>query len=337
MGTLFVAGLGAEVEGPPVARWLIRGSSGCLFGGAAAWLLALAVETLRGRRPANVPAALLARCVGCGLPDPVPGTPPARCPLCGQPSDARAAGWACTREPLGELFVVPIGLGVLGFGVFITIGPLLEGHAGIPLIVVCLAVGLLIAGVGAAVTYGGLALILERVRARGAWRYEDELDTAAETTNVCVDAEATGAGLRIRGGLDRHDDLPMDRVTAPLPTLSEPERAFVTAVATLHRAGHVDLTRLRVIEWQLEPVAGGAPTYTRVDRTSIEAGLLGKLADVDHPLAPVLFRARSLAAIWAVVREDPALIGQLAPAADVDEADPVIQALAQELAGQAVH
>ncbi|MDP2312371.1 MAG: hypothetical protein Q8P41_05660 [Pseudomonadota bacterium] len=337
MGSMAIGILGLKVDGPPLVGLLIRGSLAVLLGGIAAWLLAVAVQGVRGpgRRRPRVPAVLLARCAGCGLPI---GPSEGPCPLCGHPAPGRETLWTASRGPEGAELGVPVGIGLVGLGVFMMTAPFVDGDRRVWVVVGCLALGLLMSGMGALFTFGGLSLVYEWLLGRGTWSYRAEIDSEVMSSEVTVEAEITRAGLSAKGHLEERDGVLPGRVVRPvLPTLSDPERAFVSALASLHDTGRVCLARLRVIDWRLDPARSGPPTYTRVITTSIEAHLVGESDRARHPLVPFLLRPRPVAAIWAEVRENPAVLRHLAHDSGVDETDPVVQVLALEVAAQAVH
>lgn len=120
--------LGAEVSGPAVFRWLLRGSFGLVVGGILLWTGAIAVRSLVGLPVPSAPAAA----ASTSLPEFLRHL----CPACGHtqgdelwcfacefPLKDRAEVWKLeARDWLVNLIATSMGAGLLCIGVFLMIG-----------------------------------------------------------------------------------------------------------------------------------------------------------------------------------------------------------------------
>ena len=155
LGALTVGVLGSSVSGPPIFGILLRGFFGLVVGGIAVWMAVVAINALRGeKRPAagaQLPAAIAALCPGVR-----PGGAQAQwCPFCELPLGARSDAWRAEEQSWGMTLVgLALGAGLLCLGVFVTVGPLLEGERRVWAGIAFAALGLLITAVGALIDPG---------------------------------------------------------------------------------------------------------------------------------------------------------------------------------------
>jgi hypothetical protein len=167
LGAVFFAALGIGVASAPMHMhpalgWLLKGFIGMLFGSLAGGALLGAVRAVRpAGRP---PAALLARCLGCGEPS----AADAPCPVCAMPPMDRAR--AITVAPAGVIDAALLTLGaasMLCLGVFVAVGPWIDGERRVWVLCAMGALAVLLLLVGAAGVAGGALDLVGRWR-RGA-------------------------------------------------------------------------------------------------------------------------------------------------------------------------
>jgi hypothetical protein len=256
LGAVFFAALGigvvrAPMHMHPALAWLLRGFIGMLFGSLGGGALLGAVRAVR---PAVAPpAALLARCLGCGERC----ASEAACPVCALPPMDREG--AITVTPAGVIDAVLLAVGassMVCLGVFVAVGPWIDGER--RLWVLCamgaLAVLLLLVGVGGVV--GGLVDLKVR------WLRGAMLTLRWSTNDRWLSGKGQARGervLHVSGSSTRR---------GPLPPASPPPQGYraphdeglAETLATFESAG---LLALEAVEtWQWSWGADGAVAHT---------------------------------------------------------------------------
>lgn len=164
LGALFFAALGVGVVSAPAAMHpglalLLRLFIGLLFGSLSLGALLAASRELR---PApSAPSALLLRCLCCGEPC---GAESA-CPSCAQPPHDRAAALRCepSRWIDAALFALA-AVGVLCLGIFVAVGPYVDGERRLWVLVAVGALAVLLILVGAVGSLGAILDVREQWR-----------------------------------------------------------------------------------------------------------------------------------------------------------------------------
>lgn len=329
LGAITLGVLGAEVSGPPILGVVLRGFFGLVVGGIAVGLAAVAVRVLFGAQPgaagsgAPLPEAIRALCPACGRP----ASDAHWCPSCELPLAGRTVGWCPEeRSRAVNLFLVCLGVGLLSLGVGIAAGPGLEGERRLWAMLAAFALGLLVAGFGAILAWGGAAVLLDDLRGITRWSYRFELRVAGASYSV------SGSAVGARKGLAHaHGSATMAFALDALHGVRKPEtvdaaqHAFARALAVLHAEGHVSLWWRRETRWSIgAPVevpwfrrAASAPADAEVEG-SVEQQLMmqfltARLDAAARPLlevlAPMARGATPVAALWRTFREagaDPA-------------------------------
>lgn len=251
MGSLGVGIIDAPMHMSPILSILLKAFIGLVFGGIAAGCIVFAFRSTR--RDANLPTEMVARCLTCGEHSPYDLV----CPLCGElPQDRKAAFNIKTEEWLAQLFGALIIAGVGCLGIFIMIGPFLDGERRWWALIAFFALGLLLFVVGAA---GFLGLVLS---------IGDRIRGGKEITFSCQgpDRFTHGRGKLAWGKLVRLQG--QGQVTSPLTARGRSEGGYraspgdvllAEALATFDAAGLVELTDVISYDW----VAGDPSGKTR--------------------------------------------------------------------------
>lgn len=302
-GCLGVMIVTAPVEDDMIlAGWLLRGFIGLIFGALTAGGLWFTVTSLRGVRPAGVPAAVAALCPGCGERWPEGEAPCS----CGAP---RAAGRTWQETPPADgpgvmLFGAAFGGGILCLGLFLAVHALSGDEKRGLMIVAYLGLAALLSGVGGLMSFGALAGARDAFRARRTTRMQadwrgDEPGGGARTILATVTVD--GASLRAEGVTTI--DLPIEAALAAEASGAElpPERrALAHVVAALHARGEAGLSYVERRSFQTE--GGAAPVReahgdvqidVSVPRGSIDARDVVLLALADGSVCAVAAAAAS--------------------------------------------
>lgn len=248
MGSLGVGIVSAPMHMSPILSILLKAFIGLVFGGIAAGCALFAYRSIQ--RDPGLPADLLARCLTCGEKTPNDLV----CPVCGElPQDRKAAFHIKTEEWLVQLFGMMILTGVGCLGVFIIIGPYLDGERRWWALVAFFALGLLLFIVGAA---GFLGLVLS---------IGDRIRGAKEITFSCrgPDRFTQGQGKLAWGklvGLQGNGT-----VKVPVAATGKSEGgyrvspgdvALAEALATFDAAGFIELNDVTTYDWSVGDPSG---------------------------------------------------------------------------------
>lgn len=239
---------GAPMNMQPILGYLLKAFIGLVFGGIAALCLLYAVRMVRGG--SRLPSDLLQHCLTCGERTPQDLV----CPVCAEPPQNRSVSFQASNEEwLGEVFVALILTGVGCLGVFIMIGPFLDGERRFWALIAFLALGLLMFSVGAAGVIG-FAISLWN-RARG----------AKEISFLCrgPDRFTQGAGKIAWGKLvSLHGT---GQISSPLAARGRSEGGYraspgdmhlAEAVATFDAAGFIEMIDLTIHTWHVGDSSG---------------------------------------------------------------------------------
>lgn len=203
-----------------------------------------------------------------------------------------------------NLLILCLGAGLVCLGVLVAVGPLLEGEGRGWAMVAFAALGLLVAGVGALMLWGGAILALEDLRGLARWSYGLEL-TRPEA-RYSGSGTATFARTRLlhaQGRASMELSLGARQSLRPPTGLSPAQQIFARALALLYQRGQVALWWSRTTSWTI-----GSPGKVR---------LLGR-----HP--PISTETATTMKLQLVVRRMPgppddesrALLAALAPLHD---------------------
>lgn len=245
LGAVFFVALGLGVVSAPMhmhpgLAWLLKGFIGMLFGSLAGGALLGAVRTVRPSVPP--PAALLARCLGCGEP----GAVDAACPVCALPPMDRAR--AIT---VGPTAVIDAALLILGsasmvcLGVFVAVGPWVDGERRLWVLSTMGALAVLLLLVGVAGVVGGLVDLV------GRWRRGVVVTTRWSTNDRWLTGDGHARGGRVLhfiGSSEHRAPLP------PAPPNPQGYRALhddglAETLATLESAGLLALEEVQTWRW----------------------------------------------------------------------------------------
>ncbi len=252
LGGITVSVLGARVSGPPIFGWLIRGFFGLVVGGIAIWLFGIGFQAIRGAAPASaahVPEALGVICPACGNG----AGDAAWCPRCEFPLKSAVPAWSAeARSWLGNLLILSLGAGLLCLGIFLGVGPFLEGERRIWVGLAYVALALLVASVGVLMLYGGAVVAAEDLLRLSRWSCR--LDLRAEGAAFSATASATFVKddlVHAQGSSTVLLSLAARPVEEALTSTGPRADAFCRAVALLCERGHVALWWERHASWSV--------------------------------------------------------------------------------------
>ena len=241
--------LDAPMNMKPILGYLLKAFIGLVFGGIAAFCFHHAVRALRGQP--GLPAELTARCLTCGERTPHDLV----CPVCGELPQNRAAAFHIPSDGfLGELFAAAIATGVGCLGLFIMIGPYLDGERRWWALIAFFALGLLMFVIGLAGLFGFVALSWNRFKG------------AKDITFSChgPDRSTSGSGKIAWGRLVGLQG--RGRVMVPLVARGRSEGGYrvspgdlllAEAIATFDAAGIIELGDVTAYDWKIGAWAEG--------------------------------------------------------------------------------
>lgn len=312
-GAVFFAALGVGVVSSrmamhPLLGWLLRGFIGLMFGSLSAAGVAHAARCVGGAGGV-VPSALEGRCLGCGTGY----GHEARCAVCGTPTrDVRARVQVAPSHALDALLVATGSASVVCLGVFLVIGPWIDGERRGWVLVATLAVSLLLLGVGGAGLVGALLALRRRWGApsvltlqahEGTWRVAGQ-GTARGTVLLHFEGEC---GLRA----------PLEEATsAEAGYRGAHDRRLAETLAIFEAAGLLSLWQDTLHRWTYAPTGG---VTQRVERKVwVEAGrapgegLRSPLVDAVARFVGTLLEedAMTLATLVAELTQAPTLRAQ---------------------------
>jgi hypothetical protein len=288
VGALLFGALASGVGGAPMRMhpglaWLLRAFIVLLFGSLSLGSALGAWRSLRGRPP--LPRELASRCLACGTAC----SASEACPTCEQPPTERGSIAAVESGSWVDEFVTALGAASLPcLGVFVAIGPFLEGERRAWVLVATTALALLILPVGVVLLFGKLADLARRVRS-------DDLVTLAWVTPERSISGAARArrrqlvSLEARG--ERWQTLP-SHDGADTGYRDARDERVARVLATLAEAGILDLVEVRAWTWRFASGAVEAQSSSREVRARLAAGTQwregGLFEVVAAQLGPVL-------------------------------------------------
>lgn len=248
LGAVFFTALGVGVLGAPMRMhpglaWLLKGFIGLMFGSLSLGALLAAARTLRPLRPP--PAELLARCLCCGERTPAD----APCPACQQAPFAREAAIAAKPAEWPESLLLAAGAcAPVCLGVFVAVGPWIDGERRVWVLVAMGAMAVLLLLVGGAGALGGLASFASALR----------VGAKVSTSGEFAGRTLSGDGFTRGAHVVRFDGFAVQR--APLPSRAASEASYRQGVdtrlaetlATFEAAGLLELSEERSWRWTLE-------------------------------------------------------------------------------------
>lgn len=267
LGVVFFGALGVGVVSAPMKMhpalgWLLRGFIVGMFGSLAGGALVGAVRTIR---PPVPPAALLARCLGCGEPC----AAEAPCPVCALPPMDRAA--AITASPSRAIDAALLSLGassLLCLGAFVAVGPWIDGERRAWVLCAMAALAVLLLLVGGAGVVGGLVDLVDRGRRGRA------LVARWSTNDRWLSGDGHAAGARVTG-FDGNSErrAPLTAAAGDVQGYRDMrDDSLAETLATLQSAGLMAIVRVQGWRWSWRE--GGA-----VERAETR-GTWAELADV---------------------------------------------------------
>lgn len=289
---VFMSALGfgiltAPMNMKPILALLLKAFIGLVFGGIAAICMLFAIRMIRGN--SALPSELYARCLTCGERS----SHDLVCPICAEPPQNRTVAIRIESDDLlGELFGALILTGVGCLGLFIMIGPYLDGERRWWALIAFFALGLLMFVVGIA-GFGGLVItIWNRFRA------------AKNFSFACQspDRLAHGGGKLAWGKVILMQS--EGRVSAPLTARGRPEGGYrvspgdmrlVEAIATFDAAGFIEMVDLTIYNWCVGDTSGKTRSSNPEFKRTVTCQTTIKLSrmafpfhedddgDVDHP------------------------------------------------------
>ncbi len=240
--------LGAPMNMNPMLGYLLKAFIGLVFGGIAAFCIVQAIRGVRGGP--RLPSELTARCLTCGEHTPHDLV----CPVCGEPPRDRAISFGSQPDEFwGQVFGAIILTGVGCLGLFIMIGPYLDGERRWWALIAFFALGLLLLVVGVVGIFGFILSVLERFRgAKGVSFSCQGPDRFTKGTGKI----AWGKLIGLQG---------LGQVTAPLMSRGRSEGGYrvspgdmmlAEAIATFDAAGILELVDITTYEWSIGDPAG---------------------------------------------------------------------------------
>jgi hypothetical protein len=159
MGSLGAGILGAPMHMKPILSYLLKAFIGLVFGGIAAFCAASAFRSVRS--DSGLPSDLFAFCLTCGERTPHDLI----CPVCNEPPQNRSVALKVqTDDWLSQIFGASILTGVGCLGIFIMIGPYLDGERRWWALIAFFALGLLMTAVGAVGLFGMLLSVRDYIK-----------------------------------------------------------------------------------------------------------------------------------------------------------------------------
>ncbi|MFO0624390.1 MAG: hypothetical protein U0325_02140 [Polyangiales bacterium] len=267
LGAVFFVALGVGVVSGsmrmhPALGWLLRGFIGLMFGSLAGGALVGAGRTVRA--PPRPPAALLARCLGCGAACAEDGP----CPQCGVPAMVRADALTVTRAAVIDAVLLTLGAtSLVCLGAFVAVGPWIDGERRVWVLCAMAALALLLLLVGAAGVAGGLLDAVARWRAGAAvvarWSANDRW--------LSGEGHVRGGRVAAYTGSAEHR-APLAPAVPTEGYRDARDVRLAETVATMHAAGLLALSSVQTWRWTW--AADDAVT------TTVERFCSAELADV---------------------------------------------------------
>jgi hypothetical protein len=267
--------LGAPMNMHPVLGYLLKAFIGLVFGGIAAFCILHAIRAVRGRP--GLPAELTARCLTCGERTPYDLV----CPVCGElPHDRTIAFGSRPDEFWGQVFGATILTGVGCLGLFIMIGPFIDGERRWWALIAFFALGLLMLVVGAAGLFGFVIASWNRFKG------------AKDMSFSCRGPDRTtqGTGKIAWGKLIGLQGKGFVRV--PLVArghhegsyrVSPGDMALAEAIATFDAAGLIELKDVTTYDWRVGDPSGKTRSSANEFVRVIDRQIIVALSIVAHP------------------------------------------------------
>lgn len=248
MGSLGVGILGAPMNMKPILAFFLKAFILLIFGGISAFCLLGAVRAVR--KDPGPPKEMLARCLTCGERTPHDLV----CPLCAEPPQNRLVCFKMEDDEwFGQLFGALILTGVGCLGIFIMIGPYLDGERRWWALIAFFALGLLMFLVGAAGFFGFLISVGNGIRGAKPVSFSaTSLDRATHGQGKIVWGKLVG--LQGEG-----------TVKLPLTAKGRSEGgyraspgdiALAEALATFDAAGFIELNDMTTYDWRVGDPSG---------------------------------------------------------------------------------
>lgn len=262
--------LTAPMDMKPILALLLKAFIGLVFGGIAAFCILYAIRIIGGAP--KLPPELYARCLTCGERSPHDLV----CPVCAEPPQDRAAAIRVNSDDLlGQLFGALILTGVGCLGVFIMIGPYLDGERRWWALIAFFALGLLMFVVGIAGFFGlGLAF----------W---NGVKSSRIYSFTCQGPDRFTQG---NGELAWGNILFMQgkgQVSAPLTARGRPEGGYrvsagdmglAEAIATFDAAGFLELVDSTIYDWCVGDTSGKTRSSNLEFKRSVDRRVILKLS-----------------------------------------------------------
>lgn len=248
MLALGVGILGSPMNMAPILGYLLKTFITLVFGGISALCIVYAVRAMR--RDPELPVEVSARCLTCGELTPHDLV----CPVCDElPQNRTTAFRVQSDDLLGQVFGALILTGVGCLGVFIMIGPILDGERRWWALIAFFALGLLMFVVGAAGFVGFSLALWDRAlgdkvisfSCHGPERFTE--GTGKIAWGKLVNLKGTG------------------QITAPLVNRGRPEGGYraslgdldwAEAMATFDAAGFIEMVDTTRHSWCLGDPSG---------------------------------------------------------------------------------
>ncbi len=275
MTAIGVGILGAPMNMKPILAILLKAFIALVFGGIAAFCVLGAVRTIWGNP--GLPSELYARCLTCGEHTPHDLV----CPVCAEPPQDRSAVIRVNSDDLlGQFFGSLILTGVGCLGLFIMIGPYLDGERRLWALIAFFALGLLMFVVGM-VGFWGFVLAL--------W---NGVKKSRDVSFTCHGPDRFTQG---NGKLAWSRVLFLQgkgQVSAPPAAIGRPEGGYrvsvgdmglAEAIATFDAAGFIEMVDLTIYDWCAGDASGKTSSRNPEFKRAVDRRIIVKLSTLGFP------------------------------------------------------
>ncbi len=270
MGAIGFGILTAPMNMKPILALLLKAFIGLVFGGISAFCILYAIRTMGGTP--KLPSELYARCLTCGERSPHELV----CPVCAEPPQNRVSAIRVNSDDLlGQLFGALILTGVGCLGLFIMIGPYLDGERRWWALIAFFALGLLMFVVGLAGFFGLCLAFWNGVKTSRTYSFACRGPDRSTQGNGQL---AWGNILFMQG---------KGQVSAPLTARGRPEGGYrvsagdmglAEAIATFDAAGFLEMVDLTIYDWCVGDASGKTRSSNREFKRSVDRRIILKLS-----------------------------------------------------------